>query len=515
MTGPSSTPEDMNSSSKEVNPVFLQKEGQEDLSGSEIFSLSSSNIFNRDHHRIYIRIHQTVFDKVLEDGANGVDSGYGLVDEFALGEHVVHNVGIRVRGNTSAANIKRQFKFKFDIEYAFAWRENGITRVDFPDQDDRRFFGLHGFSVRASQNDPSRIREMLAGKVFREAALGPQDPQRSWRNLGGLVYRTAFATLYVTNGRTEQEGYDHSNPGYRVPHRGLLYDPKGLYVITENIDKTYIQTRFERYPREKIKGYLFQADKAAAYFKESEYSRTGWKLKMAKGKKPKDEEDRAKGDEKMIDLIRFLKSNPLDEDIRQIFDMDSVNAYVAGALLATHWDSLAANRNNDFMFYLKRDILDEEMKPVLDDEGKEKEEKRWYIITWDLDNTLWDKPNESSDVRNPYRNWFSNYIYQPAEKDSRKTRLLDVVYDETHEEIRQKYKSLLNDLLEGYYSQTSYEKKVDELSRRVERAIEDTRREVSQAGWQKDWGEKHNDRDFEDIKDHARVRRHKVGSQVR
>ncbi|CAN8069373.1 unnamed protein product [Agarophyton chilense] len=494
--------------------IFYQKPDQPDMTGAAIFDISSSNIFNRDNHKIHIRIHQLVFDKVLSDGAADIDSGYGLVDEFCLDGHKIENVGIKVRGNTSAANIKRQFKFKFDAEETFAWREGSMQQVTFPVNDDRRFFGEQGFSVRASQNDPSRIRETLAGKVFREATLGEQDPQRPWRTRGALVYRTAFATLYVTNGRTVEEGYDSGHPEYRVPFEGKLYDPKGLYVITENIDKTFLKTRFERFDEDKVKGYLFQADKGMAYFQKDKYSRTGWKCELVKGKKPKDEEDFLKADEKMLDLIDFLDEMPHEEKIRSRFDMDSLNGYLGGALLATHWDSLAANRNNDFMFYLKRDILDDEMNPVLDEQGEPREEKKWYMITWDLDNTLWDRPG-GSEVQDPYKSWFSNYLYDPARKEECKTRLLENIFDRSeNEQIRSAYRHVLRDLLDGFYSESEYEKEVDSLMKRTGDAIEETRREVAAAEWQKEWGERNNPQDFEEIKSHARVRRSKVGGQL-
>lgn len=503
------------STSDSDSPVFYQQPDKPDMSAADIFDLSSRHIFNRDNHQIHIRIQQLVFEKVLHDGARKIDSGYGLVDEFILDGHVIPNVGIKVRGNTSAANVKRQFKFKFDAEEVFGWRDGAIAQLHFPENDDRRFFGEHGFSVRCSQNDPTRIREMLSGKIFREAAMGDDDPQRPWRTRGGLVYRAAFATLFVTNGRTVDEGYDHSYPEYRVPYRGKLYDPKGLYVITENIDKTFLQTRFERFPGEKIKGYLIQADKGQAFFTKDKYSRVGWKCELVKGKKAKDEDDLLKGDEKMSDLIQFLNSSPSEEHIRSRLDMDSVNAYLAGALLATHWDSLVGNRNNDFMFYLPRDVLDADMKAVVDDKGEQVRDRKWYIITWDLDNTLWDKPGSSSEVRNPYKSWFSNYIYQPARKEHNKTELVEVLFNnERYELIRSAYCELLHKMLDGFYSAEQYDDEVDQLMRRTDAAIDDTRRAVGGASWNKSWGEYNNRNDFDDIKSHAAVRRHKIGSQL-
>lgn len=500
------------------DPIFLQGADKPDLSGSQIFDISSRNIFNRAHHHIYITIHQSVFDKVLEDGAAGIASGYGLVDELVLNGEAIKNVGIKVRGNTSASQAKRQFKLKFDATKAFGWRNGAIADVALPpENDDRRFFGENGFSIRASNNDPSRVRELISGKVFREAALGGEDDKdgmRPWRLHGGLVYRAGFATLYVTNGRRVEEGRDGAYPGYRVEYNGRLYDPKGLYLVTENIDKTFIKTRFERFPNEKVKGYLFNCDKGLASFDKSDYSRVGWKLVMAKGKKAKDEKDFSKGDEKILDLISFLDSKPSEADIRDRFDLDSVNGYLAGALMTTHWDSLVANRNNDFMFYLKRDVLTADMKPVLDADGKEVEEKKWYVITWDLDNTLWDVDGAKPEIRDPYKDWFSNYLYQPARKEANKTKLIDVIYAKENAGIRKEYDEVLRNLLDGYCSKSSYEQKVDYIQQRVADAIEDTRQAVSKAGWQTEWGEYNDPKDFEIIKNHASARRYKINSQL-
>lgn len=355
---------------------------------------------------------------------------------------------------------------------------------------------------------------MLSGKIFRDSALGEVDGQRPWRTEGGLVYRAAVANLYVTNGRTVEEGYDAGHPEYRVPYEGKLYDPKGVYIATENIDKTFIKTRFERFANENVKAYLFQADKGSAYFKRDKYSRTGWKCELVKGKKAKDEDDFAEGDEKMLDLIDWLTGKPSEKDIRETFDMDSLNSYLTGALLATHWDSLVSNRNNDFLMYWKRDVLDCDMRPVLDKYGKNVEEKKWYVITWDLDNTLWDKSN-GSDLQNPYKEWFSNYIYEPARKDSKKTVLIETVYnDEENAGIRSVYRDGISRMFKGFYSEKEYDEEVDGLMNRVGDAIEDTRRKVFESGWMTEWNERNNPQDFEDIKDHARERRSRVGSQL-
>ena len=514
-SAPSTAEESPEEVSTIFEPVFVQEGGKPDMSGSDILEMSSKYIFNETHHHVYIRIHQLVFEKVLQDGEKHADTGYGLVDELIFDDHVVKDVGIRVRGSLSVGNIKRQFKFKFDATRVYAWRDHGIKNIELPSEfDDRRFLGVQGFSMRASRNDPSKVRELLAGNVFRKAVQGDTDAQRPWRTNGGLVYRADFCTLYVTNGRTVEEGYDSINPAYRVPYNGRLYDPKGLYIITEDIDKTFIKTRFERVPGEKLEGYLIQADRGQAFFDEDKYSRTGWEQELVRGKKPKNEEDLVEGDEKMLSLIRLLHSNPSEDEIRAMFDMDSINGYLAGVLLTSHWDSIAANGDNDYMFYLSRDALDEDMKPVMDDEGEPKQEKKWYMITWDLDNTLWDEYKDGSEVRNPYRNWISNYIYQPAKKDRYKTKLFEVIYDSKNEKIRASLQNVLRLMIEGYFGKAGYEKEVDLLSSRVDKAIDETRKIVGKAGWQKEWVETNNPRDFVDIKEHADVRRHKIGSQL-
>ena len=126
-----------------------------------------------------------------------------------------------------------------------------------------------------------------------------------------------------------------------------------------------------------------------------------------------------------------------------------------GACFCTHWDSLVANRNNDYMFHWKRDVLDDEMNAVLDDCGDPVEERKWYAITWDLDNTLWDDPSSSNEVRNPNTDWFSNYIYEPAEKDNKKINLIETVLNSGRKSITDVYEHQLREILREYYVSTA------------------------------------------------------------
>jgi spore coat protein H len=61
------------------------------------------------------------------------------------------NVGIRLRGNTSRSQPKRSFKLKFK------------------EFDGEKFYGYKKFNLKAVNNDPAMVRELLAMQTFRKA----------------------------------------------------------------------------------------------------------------------------------------------------------------------------------------------------------------------------------------------------------------------------------------------------------------------------------------------------------
>jgi len=90
----------------------------------------------------------------LLDDAN-VDSNEYLPASFQFANSqmdtvLTFEVGLRLRGNSSRNQPKRSFKIKFK------------------EFDGEKFFGYKKFNLKAENNDPSMVREMLALQTFRK-----------------------------------------------------------------------------------------------------------------------------------------------------------------------------------------------------------------------------------------------------------------------------------------------------------------------------------------------------------
>lgn len=435
-----------------------------ELNGSETFDLTARCVFNRDVHEVRVRILSETFAKVLDDGCSDRDSGYGHVEELILDGHRIANVGIKVRGNTSRCNPKRQFKFKFDAKKLFSVWQGRVEEKQFPENKGRRFFGLEGLSVRTSVNDPTMIRERVSSRVFTHAENLAPSTRR-----GGLVYRVAFTKLFVSFNRQEHEGPEGT--ATRL-FEGRFYDYKGLYSLAENIDETFLQTRYQDGDTKLKNFYLYQADLAKAKFDRESYTRKGWSQEFVNGKEPESEEDQAKGDAKLFELFDLLKPTTPDATLAQAVDVESVASYVAAAQLSGHWDSLLANRNNDFLFF-------------------DGQAKRWKVITWDLDNS-------QGALKPQYDALMANDIYNPATANRSK------LFEELFTAERPAFRTILRNRLKGYLTTLHREGDFN--------AMIDEFRGVVQANAES-W-EGFNWQSYEDLKSFVKARRSKISPQV-
>lgn len=434
--------------------------------GEAIFALTSRCIFNREVHEVRLRILGETFEKVLNDGCAKIDSGYGHALELVLNGHRVGNVGIKVRGNTSRCNPKRQFKFKFDAKTMFSvWQ--GTTKVkSFPENDKRTFFGLEELSVRAGANDPSMIRERLSSRLFTAAeALAPTALR------GGLVYRVAFAKLFVSYNRPKEQG---PKGNFTRLIDGHYYDYKGFYSLAEEIDKVFLRTRYQANDSKLKDFYLFQADLGAARFSRQQYKRSGWSQEYVAGKKPAGDDDYDKGEAKLFELFDLLAGNAAEAQLASMIDVDNVVNYVAAAILAGHWDSLLANGNNDFLFF---NALTQ----------------KWQLITWDLDNT-------QGALISQYHQHMRPDIFNPARL--RKAEIFTQLFSSQRPQFRAKLHQRLGQLVghEGFHSPQRFGVMIDELEATVKAHLED-------------W-EGYQPQSFEDIKNFAAARRKDVKEQL-
>lgn len=435
----------------------------EAMTGEAVFDLTSRCVFDRDVHEIKIRILGETYQKVLDDGCADKDSGFGHVIELTLDGKAIENVGIKVRGNTSKCNPKRQFKFKFDAKELFSvW--HGKTEVKtFAGNDGRTFFGLEGFSVRAGGNDPSMVRERLSSRLFTHAErLAPTAAR------GGLVYRASFTKFFVSYGRTKAEGPEGA---FTRLSGDYFYDYKGFYTLSENVDKTFLRSRFQ-VGDEKLKGfYLYQADKGAAQLDRAKYKPVGWSQVYIDGKKA-DVANAPEGEKKLFSLMDLLASNPDDAALAQAIDIDNIVNYVAAAELAGHWDSMLANRNNDFLFF----------------NGKT---GKWQILTWDLDNT-------QGALIDSYHGLMSSNIFAPAK--AQKLTLFEALFAPQRTAFRDKLRGRLKAFTDGFSSDKSFGETVGWLEETVKGGAE---------AW-----EGYNHQSFEDIKNFGKARRKAVASQL-
>lgn len=245
-----------------------------------------------------ITIKQSIFnDVVMWVYRNADGKVYGLAERCELNGEVISNVGMRSRGNTSIRNAKRQFKLSFNCDDAYTNAQQGHIRK-LPALAKRRFHGVKKINLRASQNDPTILREKLSSWVFQQ--------------IGVPAPRVGFVRLYI-------------NGSYW-----------GLYLLVEQIDDCFLESRFGH-----GSGNLYKGVAGASAF-DVEKMRRGFELKTNEGRND------------WRDLYQFFTA--LDkvrtrEEIESLVNVDNVLGYLAGAALVGHWDSFAWLQNNDYLYH--------------------------------------------------------------------------------------------------------------------------------------------------------------------
>ncbi len=345
-------------------PQLSKLESQED---------TTEHIFTRDIHELTLRLHQNtlqdLYDKARD--SNCQDKEMGHVHELTFismqGSEVrttlkLRDAALRIRGNTSCHQFRKQYKVELDENKVFE-RDDNYNKKDLSDEptikasveaEDHDLYGLKSFSLRDGPNEETFIREIIAYKVYAYGASIPLMFDGNANPLkGGAGYNAGLVNLNIEKvyqGKTEHVNY-------------------GVYTLTENVDKTFLRWRFGKnvfdFPSHLLQGNLAKANLQAPD-KPEHLDMRGYEADYIDGKKAKDEErTRAV----VFELVQKLKEANSKEALNKLFDMDNVLRYMAASLLIGHWDSLMWGANNDFLFY----------NGV---QGK------WHIIPWDLDNTF-------------------------------------------------------------------------------------------------------------------------------
>ncbi len=435
-----------------------------DLTAERLHDLSRRCIFNDSFHDVKMTVLSETFKKVLDDGCNEVESGYGHAIEVVIDGVRIPDVGFKVRGNTSKCNPKRQFKLKFDAKKAFSKKHGVVTPREFPANKDRRFFGVAALNLRASNNDPAMLREHVSSSIFEAAAASHPVTKR-----GALVYDTTFTKVFVSFNRKENEGKEGK---FTRLFDGKFFDYKGIYTLAENIDDVFLHSRFGEGEDAPRNHFLFAAALKRAFFERDTYRREGWVPEYVDGKEAKTEEDLAAGDAKLFQLFDVLRPDATDTEIEALIDVDAVVNYFAAIVLSGHWDSMVGNRNNDLLFF----------------DGVT---GKWKIVTWDLDNSL-------GVIKAQYDGIMQDDLYHPAEQNPAK--LFETLFAEGRPAFRERLRSRVQELFSGIYASGTFDAFVGSAGESLRQNAEEWEGLRPQL--------------FKDVMNFAKARRTKLAAQV-
>jgi spore coat protein CotH len=212
----------------ELDPIFYDNFEPPYRENEEIFGFStpaarrqyfkSSLLFSREKiHEVNVVIQSNYFSDMIsrkKDNNQVTDRRYMPVD-ISIDEYSLSNAGFRIRGNYNRLYPKDSFKFKFSETELYV---GGNSRIYVPENEGRRFLGIRRLNLRAAPVDFSLMNEMGGYEIFK--ILGMPCPRVSW------------AKLYITE--TNENGDIVKNKAY-----------KGLYLLTEDIDKTFLRFNFK------------------------------------------------------------------------------------------------------------------------------------------------------------------------------------------------------------------------------------------------------------------------------
>lgn len=246
--------------------------------------------------RIDIHIAEEDLVKLYEDVEGDEEFRSTFIYSHTSGVDTIHDVGFRLRGNTSRYAEKKSFKVSFNTFEAGA-----------------KFKGVEKLNLNGEHNDPSIIRSKLCLDLCRFLEIPAS--------------RSNHVALYI-------------NQAYY-----------GLYTNVEHIDEEFIKKRFANevgnlwkclYPADLV----FKGEDPELY-KEEFWGRRAYDLKT----------NQAVDDySKLAEFIKILNTNQGEGfkcKIEEVFDVESYLKAAVMDILTSNWDGPIVNKNN---FYLYHDL---------------------------------------------------------------------------------------------------------------------------------------------------------------
>ncbi|MHA2281117.1 MAG: CotH kinase family protein [Promethearchaeota archaeon] len=235
--------------------------------------------------------------------------------DVSIDDYSMDNTGIRIRANYNRNYPKDSFKLKFS-ETEFYLRKEDFTEIYeyIPENENRRFLGLRRLNLRAAPIDFSIMNEVAGYELFN--ILGYPSPRVSW------------AKLYITE--TDEIG------------NIIKKEYKGLYLLTEDIDKTFLNYNFKN-----PEGNLYKTTDIPANLEYKEDLKTfltydGRRIYELRTNEIQDDYSDL---EELIYAINFNWSN-----IQNVVNMTLLAKYFAVSNFIGNWDDYVFLPHNYFLY---------------------------------------------------------------------------------------------------------------------------------------------------------------------
>lgn len=232
---------------------------------------------------------------------------YVSIDNYSM-----ENTGFRVRANYNVLYPKDSFKLKFS-ETELYIGDSQYTNI--PENKNRRFLGLRRINLRAAPTDYSFMNEVAGYEIFK--ILGLPCPRVSW------------AKLYVTE--TDENGNSINPKEY-----------KGLFLLTEDIDKTFLNYNFKN-----PEGNLYKSTEITANleYRINIKDFFTWDGRRVYELRTNEELDDYSDLEKFVQYINFNWSN-----IQEVANLTLLAKYFAASNFQGNWDDYVFLPHNFFIY---------------------------------------------------------------------------------------------------------------------------------------------------------------------
>ncbi len=296
----------------------------------------SSILFSKEEiHEIDIIIQQKYASDMVQrrDDEDRNTEQFYMPSDISIDGYSMSDVGCRIRGNFLQYYPKNSFKFKFSETNLYLGNN---TYRNEPSYENRRFLGLKRLNIRSGFNDLSKMNEIVGYELFKMTGL--PSIRISWTKL--------YIKIVDDNGEVYKER-----------------EYKGLYWISEDLDKTFLSYNFKNHNANLYKTtYVTEATlHDPESFRQYYLDRTGWDIGYMDSLKDIFPEYTNMGrvyelrtNEELddySDLDHFVDNINHDwNNINSTADLDAIAKYFAASHFQGSWDDYCGIPHNFFLY---------------------------------------------------------------------------------------------------------------------------------------------------------------------